>query len=197
MHMATAATAPRYTPADLLKMSDGDRYELVDGNLVERDRSFWSSYVGGELYGLLWLYCREQKLGWVVPEGVSYQCFADAPSRVRRADVSFLRADRLSLQQATGEGHLRTAPDLVAEVISPNDLAYEVEVKVNEWLAAGVRLVWVVNPPVRQVRVHRGDGTVAVVKEGEPLSGEGVVPGFACRVAELFQPPPGVTPPAA
>src|SRR5205085_11477652 len=44
-HMATAATTPRYTPEDLLKMPDGDRYELVDGNLVERDKSFWSSYV--------------------------------------------------------------------------------------------------------------------------------------------------------
>src|SRR5205807_10364249 len=170
-YMATAATTPRYTPEDLLKMPDGDRYELVDGNLVECDKSFWSSYVGGGLYALLRLHCREQKLGWVAPEGTSYQCFADAPNRVRRADVSCLRADRLSVQQATAEGHLRIAPDLVAEVISPNDLAYAVEVKVNEWLAAGVRLLWVVNPPVRQVRVHRGDGTVAVVKEDEQLSG--------------------------
>jgi Uma2 family endonuclease len=194
--MATVTTTPRHTPEDLLKMPDGDRYELVDGNLVERDMSFWSSYVGGVLYGLLWLHSREKKLGWVAPEGTSYQCFADAPNRVRRADVSFLRADRLSLQQATEEGHLRIVPDLVTEVISPNDRAYEVEVKVNEWLAAGVRLLWVVNPPVRQVRVHRGDGTVEVVKEGEQLSGEDVVPGFSCRVGELFQPPPGVTPPA-
>ena len=194
--MATSVIAPQYTPEDLLKMPDGERYELVDGNLVERYMTFWSSYIGGELYALLRAYCREQKLGWVAPEGMSYQCFPDAPNRVRRADVSFLRADRLSLPQATAEGHLRTAPDLVAEVISPNDLAYEVEVKIHEWLAAGVRLVWVVNPPVRQVRVHRGDGTVGMVKEDEQLSGEDVVPGFVCRVGELFQPPPGVTPPA-
>jgi hypothetical protein len=63
-------------------------------------------------------------------------------------------------------------------------------------LTARVKLPWVVHPPVRQVRVHRGDGTVAVVKEGEQLSGEDVVPGFSCRVGESFQPPPGVTVPA-
>ena len=80
--MTTTPTPKVYTPEDLLRMPDGDRYELINGTLVERDMSFWSSYVGGELYRLVSNHCREHKLGWVTPEGTSYQCFPRAPTRV-------------------------------------------------------------------------------------------------------------------
>jgi Uma2 family endonuclease len=193
--MNPATTSARYTPDDLLRMPDGDCYELVDGNLVERKASFRSSFVAGQFLALLGNHCRTHQLGWVVPGGASCQCFRDDPGRVRRADVSFLGRERLTLAQATEEGHVPVAPDLVAEVISPKDLYYEVEAKVNEWLEAGVRLVWVINPRTRQVRVYRADGSDAMVRTDEELSGEDVVPGFRCRVAELFEPPPGVTAP--
>jgi Uma2 family endonuclease len=182
------------TPEDMLNLPDSERYELIDGTLVERNMSFWSSYIAGEVYALLRAFCREKKLGWVAPEGASYQCFPGHPTKVRRADVSFLRADRLSTDRAIQEGHLRQTPDLVVEVISPKGLYYEVEEKVTEWLGAGVRVVWVVNPRTRQVRIHRADGSDATVREKDQLSGEDVVPGFTCRVGDLFQPPPGAAP---
>jgi Uma2 family endonuclease len=194
MEMASIMPA-KYTPNDLLVMPNGKEFELRNGNLVRRDRSFWASYVAGQIQVLLGNHCDKHSLGWVVGCGASYSRFPEAPDLVRRADVSFLRADRLSFERATEEGHLHIVPDLVAEVLSPNDLAYDVEVKVNEWLAAGVRLLWVVNPPVRQVRVMRIDGTAAIIKEDEQLSGEDVVPGFACRVGELFLSPPGAAQP--
>jgi Uma2 family endonuclease len=190
--MSSTTAATQYTPEDLLRMPDGDRYELVNGNLLERNMSFWSSYIAGELHRLLSTHCREKKLGWVVPEGTSYQCFPQEPKMVRRADVSYLWPERLSSEQALEEGHLLLAPDLVAEVVSPNDLYYEVEDKVNEWLQAGVRLVWVVNPRTRQVRVFRANGTDVTLREQDELSGEDVVAGFRCRVGDLFLPPPGV-----
>jgi len=155
----------------LLKLPDNERYELIDGTLVERQRSFWAAYVAVEVYALLSTFCRENRLGWVVPLGASYQCFPGHVAKVRRADVSFLRANRLSTEQATQEGHLRIAPDLAVEVISPNDLYYDVEEKLNEWLEASVRLVWVVNPRTRQVRIHRADGRDVTVKENDQLSG--------------------------
>ena len=66
----------------------------------------------------------------------------------------------------------------------------------NEYLGAGVRLVWVVNPPTRTVRVHRADGTVADLREADELAGEDVLPGFRCRVGDLFRGPGfGSTPP--
>ena len=76
--MSTVVDAGRlYTPEDLLSLSDGDRFELVDGRLVEMNVSLWSSYVAGDLYRRLGNHCRDHHLGWVLPEGTSYQCFPD------------------------------------------------------------------------------------------------------------------------
>src|SRR5262249_49910640 len=114
--MSAAPTVTRYTPEDLLRMPDGDRYELVNGGRVERKMSFWSSFVAGELHRLLSTFCRDNRLGWALPEGTSYRCFSDEPAKVRRPDVSFLGRQRLSLQQATAEGHVPLVPDLAVEV---------------------------------------------------------------------------------
>jgi Uma2 family endonuclease len=188
--MATISTSVNYTPDDLLKMPDGDNYELVNGNLVERNVSLWSSYVAGELHGLLRAFCRENRLGWVLPEGTSYCCFPDDPDRVRRPDVSFICWERLSPEQAETEGHVSVVPDLAVEVISPNDRVYEVEEKAAEWLAAGVRLLWIVHPRAREVQVRRPQGPIVNLKESDELSGDEVILDFRCRVGDLFQLPP-------
>ena len=65
---------------------------------------------------------------------------------MRRADVTFIRRDRYSLQQLTQDGFMTIPPDLAVEVVSPNDYAREVEEKVEEYLRAGVKLIWVVYP---------------------------------------------------
>jgi len=92
------------------------------------------------------------------------------------------------------EGHIRIVPDLAVEVISANDLAYAVDEKVDEYETAGVQLIWIVNPEMRTVRVHRADGTVRVLPEKDELDGEHVLPGFRCRVGELFLPAAGSVP---
>jgi Uma2 family endonuclease len=118
----------------------------------------------------------------------SYQCFPNNPNRVRRPAVSFIRIGRLTAGEEP-EGHCRIAPDLAVEVVSPNDLYSEVEEKVVEYLGAGVRLVWVINPPTRTVRVHRADGTGADLGALDELDGEDVLPGFHCKIEDLFRPP--------
>ena len=80
------------------------------------------------------------------------------------------------------------APDLAVEVISANDLVAELDEKTEEYLAAGIPLVWVIDPEVRTVVIHRGDGTLAKLRENDDLTGESVIPGFHCKVAELFPP---------
>jgi Uma2 family endonuclease len=77
-------------------------------------------------------------------------------------------------------------PDLILEVVSPNDLAWEVDVKVTEYLQAGVPLVWVFYPDTRTVSVYRADGQAARLGMGETLRGAEVLPGFACLVADVF-----------
>jgi Uma2 family endonuclease len=190
--MSTATIKTHYTPEDLLRMPDGNRYELVDGQLVELNVSIWSSYVAGVIFQMLFAYCRQHRLGWVFPENTSYQCFPRQPALVRRPDVSFIRLERLSLATATAEGHCPVVPDLMVEVVSPNDTAYEVDEKVQLYLDAGTRLVWVVNPQQRTVEVHRPASLGSILREQDELTGEEVLPGFACHVRGFFEPPAGI-----
>src|SRR6266404_1766612 len=148
-----ATVAKKYTPEDLLAMpDDGKCYELVNGELVEKAVSMESDVIGGILYHLMASYCDRNPVGQAFPE-TYYQCFPDDPSKVRRPDASFISAERVP--RILPRGHCQIAPDLAAEVISPNDLYEEVEAKVEEYLRARVRLVWVLNPRNRSVRVHR------------------------------------------
>ena len=186
--MATAITDRRYTPNDLLKLPDGDRFELVDGQLVEKEMSLLSSFVAGRVTELLSAYSRAKELGAVFNSDASYKCFPFDADLVRRPDVSFIQRARMRAEYLTG--HAPIPPDLAVEVASPNDLFYDVQGKVEEYLAAGVRLVWLINPDKRIVQVYRPDHSILqLTAEGE-LSGEDVLPGFRCSIADLFMPPP-------
>lgn len=187
--MSTVAGPVAYSPQDLLTMPDGGKYELVDGSLVELNMSYLSSYVAGQIYQRLKNHCDSHQLGWVTPEGTSFRCFPDAPAQVRRPDTAFISLGRLSAEQAKTEGHCSVAPDLAIEVVSPGDTAFELDEKVDEYLAANVALIWVINPEKHTIRIHRRDGTVTQLREADTLSGEQVIPGFQCRVSELFQLP--------
>jgi Uma2 family endonuclease len=174
-----------YTPEDLLTMPDRKNYELVDGHLVERNVSVLSSWVGGRMYHILEGFLDDHDLGWAWPADQGYECFPDAPGKVRKADVSFIRLERMP-EGPTSEGYIYIPPDLAVEVVSPNDLAYEVEAKVLQYLNAGIPLIWVIDPEARTVRIHRRDGSVSWLREKDELSGEDVVPGFRCPVSAIF-----------
>ena len=107
-------------------------------------------------------------------------------SKVRRADVSFIRYERYSLEQLSEDGFTFIAPDLAVEVVSPNDLVGELDEKIDEYLRAGVRLVWVVRPAARAVQVFRGARSESWLWATDELSGEDVLPGFRCKVDDLF-----------
>jgi Uma2 family endonuclease len=193
--MSAVAERTNYTPEDLLAMPDGDRYELVDGELLERNRGSESSAVAAVLLAELLMYVRDRQLGQVLGADGGYRCFRN-PRDVRYADVSFISGDRLP-DGRLPKGHARICPDLAVEVVSPNDLFYEVERKVREYQDAGVLLVWVVNPEERTVTVHRQDGSVSRLREGAVLSGEQVVPGFTCAVSAVFPAPASEASPSA
>jgi Uma2 family endonuclease len=187
--MSTVSTQSTYIPKDLLTMPNGDFYELLDGQLVERKVSVLSSLVAGLIYRLLSNHCFAEGLGWVFPEGTSFQCFSGFPNRVRRSDTSFVAMDRLTAEQVSAEGHCSVVPDLAVEVLSPNDTAYEVDEKLQQWLDAGVRCVWVVNTQQRTVAIHHAQGIRAILRENDELTGEDIVPGFRCRVGDFFKAP--------
>jgi Uma2 family endonuclease len=185
--MSTAQVVTTSTPEDLLRLPDDRAYELVDGQLVEKQMGMKSSRVATRLCYQLEAFLERQPAGWVVGEG-TYQCFPDAPNRVRRPDVSFIRFGRLPDEELP-DGHCPIAPDIAAEVVSPHDTHSEVSAKIEEYLAAGVALVWIINPDTRTVLVYREEGnTVAFLHENDELTGESVLPGFRCRVAEILPP---------
>jgi Uma2 family endonuclease len=182
------------TPEDLLNMGDaGKGFELIDGRLVEQHVSVLSCLVSGRLYALLFAHCEANQLGWLFPHETGFQYDPAAPKKVRKPDAAFIRRDRLP-ESEWSAGFCHVVPDLAVEVVSPNDTFDEVDTKVEEYLRLGVRLVWVVSLETRQVYVHRPDGTVAKVREDSPLSGEDVVPGFSCRVKDLFPAVGGAVP---
>jgi Uma2 family endonuclease len=176
-----------YTPEDLLAMPDGENYELVDGQLVERKMGAESSWIGGNLYFALRSHCKDPGVGWVWPADNGYQCFPHAPRLVRRPDVSFIRAGRLPGGQLP-KGYVRIPPDLAVEVVSPKDLAYEIEERVDDYLRAGVPLIWVIYPNLETVFIRRSNGTLTQLRQNDELTGEDVIPGFCCRVGSLFPP---------
>ena len=184
--MSTAVTTTtQYTPEELLAMPDGDRFELVDGQLVERNMGLESSWVGGEVYLRLRLYCGEHHLGPVLPAGSGYQCFPHRPALVRRPDVSFIRGSRLPGKMLP-KGWSKIPPDLAVEVVSPDDLAEDLAEKLDDHVKAGVPLVWVIYLKSRTAMVRRGDGTLVLLHEDDELAGEDVVPGFRCPVREIL-----------
>ena len=83
-------------------------------------------------------------------------------------------------------GYAALAPDLVAEIISPEDRPAELLEKVADWLDAGVRLAWVIDSTRAEVRVYRPDGSLSVLSDMESLVGEDVLPGFVCVVRDIL-----------
>lgn len=108
------------------------------------------------------------------------------PDTVRAPDFSLTWREEA---RARREGAwIAGGPNLAVEVVSPDDTWAEVQEKVDEYLAAGTQLVWVVTPDRRTVHVFRPDGHIAILRRGDALTGEPVLPGFTLPLDQLFAP---------
>jgi Uma2 family endonuclease len=181
-----APDSPAYTPEDLLTITDRPMPELVGGQLVERAMGEESDLIATRILLIVGQFVSEHRLGWVHGSQCGYQIFPDDPRKVRIPDVSFTRTERLP-PGGPAKGHARVAPDLVVEVISPNDLAADLIARLEDYHAAGVPLLWVVDPATRSVRVERGDGTAARLGPAATIDGGAVLPGFSRVVADFFE----------
>src|SRR5919198_132091 len=120
VRMTLAMTATHYTPEDLLALPDYGRFELLDGQLVERKMGAKSSYAATKLLIRFGSFVESNHLGLVFQADCGYQIFAEEPGRVRFADASFIRRGELP-EDRVPQGHCRVVPDLVIEAVSPND----------------------------------------------------------------------------
>ena len=194
--MTTAiATATRPAPKtarelltadDLLRLyADGVRGELIRGALSETmPTGREHGQIAGRLTVRLGSFIESKKLGVYTTSDSGVWLERD-PDTVREPDVAFFSAEKIPLD-ADIPGYAEVAPDLVVEIVSPNDRLTEVNDKALMWLRYGVRLVWVVRPEERMVDVHRDGHPVATLSESESLDGLDVLPGFSCPVREVF-----------
>ncbi len=179
----------RMTVEEFAQLPDTGGLELDDGVVVEMKMGGMSSWIAGELHSRVRDFVRPNRLGWAFPQETAYECFPPTPSRVRKPDTSFVRAGRFP-GEVPPEGYITLVPDLAAEVVSPNDTAFEVERKIRQFRQAGVRLVWVIYSETRTARVFHAAGPNHDVDADGHLDGEDVLPGFRLRLAELFPPEP-------
>ncbi len=123
---------------------------------------------------------------WVVNAGAGEVWFEAGfqlgPHTVRQPNVAVLLGGRSAPDEAWVQG----APDIAIEVLSPGNSAEDIELKISQYLAAGAKLVWIVSPKARQVRVCRADGTQVTLREPQSLTGEPALPGFLLPLVELF-----------
>lgn len=181
-----STTTQLMTADELLKLPRGRfRYRLIKGELITMSPA--GSEHGAIVVNLtvfLGQYVKANKLGIVFGAETGF-IIAENPDTVLAPDVAFISREHIP-ESGIPKKYWRGAPDLAVEVLSPGDTAREVEEKVNQWLSAGARLVWTVNPKRKNVIVHRASKEASTFSETDELDGEDVVPGFRCRVSEIF-----------
>ncbi len=158
MSIESTAHSPerRYTADDLLGMESAVCYELHDGQLVWRETSDLSSWVQMNVGRVVGNFVRDGRLGFLTGSAAGLATFAN-PGDVRRAGVVFTSRERTG-GKLPADGHATVAPELVVEVLSRHDRVRKIDTKVEAYFAAGVLLIWLVNPDTWVVRVLRPDG---------------------------------------
>jgi Uma2 family endonuclease len=167
--------------------SDGYRYELVRGRLVrEPQPTEEHGWLQVRLGAWLSEFVERHRLGLVM--GPAGYVLEEEPPTVRGPDLSFVAAARL-----TGGYPARkfrhAAPDLAVEIVSPSNRASELNEKVVQYLDAGSRMVWVVDPVAATVMCYRSASDVRLLRLGEELDGGEVLPGFRLPLSRLFARP--------
>jgi Uma2 family endonuclease len=181
-----STTVQTWTAEELLMMpEDGFRYDLVKGEL--RKMSPAGSEHGAIIARLtiaLGSHVEANGLGEVFGAETGFK-LASNPDTVLGPDLAFVSNERIP---PTGipVAYWPGAPDLAVEVVSPGNTRQEMEEKIREYLAAGVRAVWIVTPKRRTIAIHRRDTETVLLSENDILDGQDIVQGFQYNIAKLF-----------
>lgn len=186
MGKVAQATQTLVTAEEFAQLPDDDkRRELARGLVIEMPLGGAEhSVLSVSLAVLLVQVVRADRLGVVVGADCGFVLARD-PDVVRAPDAAFIARNRLPGGRPP-KGFFEGAPDLAVEVVSLSDTASEIEARVAEYLAAGASVVWVVYPDGRRVWVHRSLAESFVLREGDTLTGDPVLPGLAIPIADIF-----------
>lgn len=157
-------------------------FELVHGMLQPRPSSAEASRISVTIGARLGEFIHTDRLGALYSASLLVRAFSDS-DEIRKASLSYLVTERVP----PGDGDFLTIPpDFVVEVVSPFHNAYNVRAKVDVWLNAGVRMVWVAWPAQRELQVYRPGLRCETLVASDIVSGYDVIPGFQIAVASLF-----------
>jgi Uma2 family endonuclease len=164
---------------------DGWRRELVRGQVVrEPPAGYQHGRIAARIGAILHIFVQEHGLGDVIGAETGF-VLSDEPPTVRAPDAAFVAAGRLTSDPV---GFAPLAPDLAVEIVSPSNTVSEIHDKVIDYLDAGTRLVWVVDPRTRTVITYRSREEIRLLTEDEDLDGNAVLPGFRLKLSELLGP---------
>ena len=180
MVIARAVTAEEF--GRMPEPTDGSKQELVRGEIEEMPPPQGRhGYLQLEFAAILRQFVKANKLGWVVTE--SGTILDRDPDTVRGPDVSFYS---LARQPEMPEGYFEIPPDLAVEILSPHDRRKKVREKIAGYVAAGVKLVWLVDPETKTVMVYARSLRGVEYDEADDLDGGEVLPGFRSKVGDFF-----------
>lgn len=172
------------TEADLLRApKDGHKYELVDGEIRVSPGGARHGQVSLRLAAELHRFVTERRLGHAFDSSTGFRL---PGGNVRSPDASVVVSGRLANERPPDD-FADLAPDLAVEVVSPGDSPRHVLDKVGEYLQAGVRLVWVIDPKRESAAVYRSLTDVHELRPDDALDGADVVPGFSVTIADLLK----------
>jgi Uma2 family endonuclease len=189
--VAEPAYVPPMTPQALMSADEllhlnlpNKRTELVRGVLVVREPPGGRhGRITAELARVIANHVVDRALGTVYAGDTGFT-LARGPDTVRGPDVAFVGKSRVPAHDPVG--YIELGPDLVVEVVSPASRPAEVLAKVADWLRAGTRLIWLIDPLRRVARVYRADGSESLVAEDQTLEGEDVLPGFSLNLKTIL-----------
>ncbi|MXZ00683.1 Uma2 family endonuclease [Candidatus Poribacteria bacterium] len=161
--------------------SNLEGYEYFNGALIPiAPTTMEHGEISMNLSLLLGLHVRENQLGRLYMAGTDFKF----GNRLVKPDVAFVSTARLP---GNRRGIFSIAPDLAVEVVAPTDIQYRIIEKAFAYLEAGTRMVWIIEPVGRTVTVYRSQTDIKVLTYEDTLTGEDVVEGFSCQVAQLFE----------
>jgi len=176
---AVRLSLPQY---QALPEDDAWREELSSGWLIREPRpGALHAQVSGEVYYRLRGFVEENPIGQVFAEAGFL--LSEVPPTVRGPDVSFIAAEQLPAE--TPQGFWPFAPTLAIEIVAPGNRKADLARKTAEYLAAGTREVWIVQPRTRTVVIHSADDEIRFFNERDVLTSN-VLPGFELLISELF-----------
>jgi Uma2 family endonuclease len=176
------------TEQDLLALVDGDNKrlcELIDGTLVEKTVGFEESLIALAIASALRAFVQSRKLGIVVGPDAALRM---SVGNIRLPDVSFISANDLPGGKRPKDKVPRLPPTLAVEVISEGNTPAEMRQKKREYFASGSKLVWLIYPKTKSIKVFDGptEKPAQILTGDDVLDGGNVLPGFSMPLSEVF-----------